>query len=138
MIFASTTEHKLFRFSLLKFKKNMFSVNRIGGQKNRRRCLHGLKLHSLGGAQNGKCERHGGWLKEVIRKTALDMQPSTKKQLSTVVAECCGAKNRFYHRGGYSPYQLVFGSNPRLPQNGFTTGEHPHCTTAPDCDLNRN
>eukprot|EP00959_Pyramimonas_sp_CCMP1952_P190390 3982072-Pyramimonas_sp.AAC.1 len=27
----------------------------------------------------------------------------------------CPLKNRYYHRSGYSPYQLVFGENPRLP-----------------------
>ena len=31
------------------------------------------------------------------------------------VNEIVAAKNRFFHRSGFSPFQLVFGKLPRLP-----------------------
>ena len=44
------------------------------------------------------------------------MLPQSISELETALAEAVASKNRFYHRGGYSPYQLVLGENPRLPQ----------------------
>ncbi len=40
---------------------------------------------------------------------------SSLAELEWLIAEVVAAKNRFFHRGGFSPFQLVFGENPRLP-----------------------
>lgn len=67
--------------------------------------------------QNGKTERHGSWLKTRLEEelqsgqtiVQSSIEPETLAQLVT------SHKNRWFHRGGYSPYQLVFGVNPRVP-----------------------
>ena len=40
---------------------------------------------------------------------------TTQSELEVMGYELVGQKNRYLHRGGFSPYQLVFGVNPRLP-----------------------
>ena len=37
--------------------------------------------------------------------------------LELLAWELCLSKNRYLHRGGFSPFQLVFGHNPRLPHD---------------------
>eukprot|EP00974_Lingulodinium_polyedra_P053475 5137830-Lingulodinium_polyedra.AAC.1 len=49
-------------------------------------------------------------------RAALDVEPRSVAELETLLCEAQSAKNRHYHRGGFSPYQLVFGENPRLPR----------------------
>ncbi len=66
--------------------------------------------------QNGRCERHGGWTKEVVSKTAREMEPKTREEMESIIHEAVSSKNRYFHRGGFSPYQLVIGENPRLPK----------------------
>ena len=36
--------------------------------------------------------------------------------MESIIHEAVGPKNRYFHRGGFSPYQLVIGKNPRLPK----------------------
>eukprot|EP00972_Heterocapsa_arctica_P074765 11033092-Heterocapsa_arctica.AAC.1 len=40
---------------------------------------------------------------------------TTPEELELLTAELVANKNRYLHQGGYSPFQLVFGHNPRLP-----------------------
>ena len=35
--------------------------------------------------------------------------------MADLVSLIAAQKNRYFHRGGFSPYQLVFGANPRIP-----------------------
>ena len=37
------------------------------------------------------------------------------EELADLVSLIAAQKNRYFHRGGFSPYQLVFGANPRIP-----------------------
>ena len=66
--------------------------------------------------RNGRCERHGGWIKEVVSKTAREMEPKSREEMESIIHEAVSSKNRHFHRGGFSPYQLVIGENPRLPK----------------------
>ncbi len=66
--------------------------------------------------QNGRCERHGGWIKEVVSKTARETEPKSREEMESIIHEAVSSKNRYFHRGGFSPYQLVIGENPRLPK----------------------
>ena len=67
--------------------------------------------------QNGRVERHGGWVKERAEleinsgQTVL-IEPNDLEELILATVSC---KNRWYSRGGYSPCQRVFGVNPRVP-----------------------
>ncbi len=44
------------------------------------------------------------------------MEPQTREEMESIIHEAVGPKNRYFHRGGFSPYQLVIGENPRLPK----------------------
>ena len=61
---------------------------------------------------NGLCERNHAVIDEMVAKIMCD-QPTCS--LSVALAWAVNAKNCLQMVGGYSPYQLVFGRNPRLP-----------------------
>ena len=61
---------------------------------------------------NGICERNHTVIDESVRKIKAD-QPECSLQVA--LAWAVHAKNCLMMVGGYSPYQLVFGRNPRLP-----------------------
>eukprot|EP00959_Pyramimonas_sp_CCMP1952_P119612 2501267-Pyramimonas_sp.AAC.1 len=42
--------------------------------------------------------------------------------MDDLIFELVAHKNRFWHRGGFSPLQLVFGENPRLPHDLLSDG----------------
>ena len=60
---------------------------------------------------NGICERHNQVLADMITKTMAD----TGCCLTLAVCWAINAKNCLQNVHGYSPFQLVFGRNPRLP-----------------------
>ncbi|MDA8609482.1 hypothetical protein N9L19_01045 [bacterium] len=65
---------------------------------------------------DGRCERHGGIAKEAVAKALALVDVESPEELAELMDASVSAKNRFYNRGGYAPYQLVFGRLPRLPQ----------------------
>ena len=67
--------------------------------------------------QNGRVERHGSWLKLRLEEEVQSGQAiiQSSQELETLAVLVAAHKNRWFHRGGYSPYQLVFGVNPRIP-----------------------
>ena len=67
--------------------------------------------------QNGRAERHGGWIKTRIEQEIQSGQSiiQTAKELEMLIISLVSHKNRWFHRGGFSPYQLTFGANPRIP-----------------------
>lgn len=67
--------------------------------------------------QNGKAERHGGWVKEraEMELSAGQSVISTSQDLDELISCVVAHKNRWFSRGGFSPCQLVFGSNPSIP-----------------------
>lgn len=67
--------------------------------------------------QNGRCERHGGLVKVAMNRAALENAPRDLDEVEDLLCEIVAAKNRYAHRGGFSPYQMVFGENPRLPRS---------------------
>ena len=68
---------------------------------------------------NGLCERHNGVLGEMLGKTMAE----AKCSLDIAIDWCINAKNSLQNVHGFSPYQLVFGRNPRLP--GFLSDRPP-------------
>ncbi len=79
-------------------------------------CLH-VVSDSHSPWQNGRVERHGGWLKQRLEQEVQSGQStvSNLEELEILVTSLVSHKNRYFHRGGYSPYQLTFGVNPRVP-----------------------
>ena len=72
--------------------------------------------------QNGRAERHGGWIKHKIEEELQSKQSvvTTEQDLDLLVLSLVANKNRYFHTRDYSPYQLTFGLNPRLPQELLT------------------
>ena len=67
--------------------------------------------------QNGRVERHGLWVKERMEMeiSSAGSVVSNVNDLEALVIELVSCKNCWFSRGGYSPAQLVYGKNPRLP-----------------------
>ena len=65
--------------------------------------------------QNGNCERHGGLVKDLLAKGLETEVVFTPDDLEDLLAEIVSLKNRRGNRGGFTPYQLVIGQNPRVP-----------------------
>lgn len=67
--------------------------------------------------QNGRAERHGGWAKDKVEEElqAGVLHVSNEEEMDLLVSAVVSNKNRYFHRGGFSPAQLVFGCNPRVP-----------------------
>ena len=61
---------------------------------------------------NGICERNHAVIDDMVYKIKAD-QPDLKLEIA--VAWAVDAKNCLQMVGGFSPYQLVYGRNPRLP-----------------------
>ena len=60
---------------------------------------------------NGICERHNSILGKMVEKTKDD----TKCSIAVACAWASNAKNQLTNQMGFSPHQLVFGSNPTIP-----------------------
>ena len=65
--------------------------------------------------QNGRSERHGAILEEIIRKMDIELPISSYSDLQKVLWHATQAKNSCGLRKGYSPETLVFGKAARLP-----------------------
>ena len=67
--------------------------------------------------QNARAERHGGWVKEKLQAeiSAGTCILQNEADLEEFVSGLTTCKNHWYNRGGFSPLQLMFGENPRMP-----------------------
>ena len=67
--------------------------------------------------QQGKVERHGGIIKEMIERSREEMPPTSQEDLVHILHACESAKNRYSNRSGYSPTQRMIGQWPRVPSS---------------------
>ena len=65
--------------------------------------------------QNGRCERHGQVLEQILKKVDLEHPIDSYDQLQKVLWHATQAKNSCGLRRGFSPEMLVFGKGSRLP-----------------------
>ena len=83
---------------------------------------YGVILHIIDSNapwQAGKVERHGMWVKqrletEIASGTSVVLN---EKDLEELCTQLIAHKNQYFSRGGYSPAQLVFGKNVRVPDD---------------------
>ena len=61
---------------------------------------------------NGVCERHNAILAEMVEKSQIDDPTVT---LNDILAKAVFAKNSLENHVGFTPFQLVFGVNPKFP-----------------------
>ena len=77
-------------------------------------CL-GMEIKTTGAEspwQNGLCERNHAVTDRCLEKI---MDENPKIELEIALAYACNAKNSLQMWNGYSSYQIVFGTNPKLP-----------------------
>ena len=67
--------------------------------------------------QNGQCERQGGWVKTRLQgeMRAGETVVVAMEEMDRILQWLVACKDRFFHRGGCTPLQLLFAKNPRLP-----------------------
>ena len=65
--------------------------------------------------QQGITERQGGLAKLLFERVRDEVCPTTKEEWAMALRETEAAKNRLYHRSGFTPAQRHLGQNPRIP-----------------------
>lgn len=65
--------------------------------------------------QNTRAERAGGLFKQKLHLVLEETSATSQHEFDLCVKETQIARNRSFHRSGFSPYQRAFGLNPRLP-----------------------
>ena len=65
--------------------------------------------------QNGRTEKAGGIFKEKLAMVLDETSAMTLEDLDMCIKEVQIARNRYFSKSGFSPYQRAFGVNPRLP-----------------------
>ena len=76
---------------------------------------HGIEIRKTGARapyQLGTTERHGGILKEIMKKAIHNRQLEGAETIAALCAECARTKNNLINHGGYSPVQWVLGHTP--------------------------
>ena len=74
--------------------------------------------------QLGKVERHGQWFARIFDRVCDEVRPKNTQELIDCIVQAQTAKNSLISQSGVSPNQLVFGRNPRVPQD--VSQEEPH------------
>ena len=81
---------------------------------------HGINLmHTAADShwQLGKVERHGQWFEKILSKVHEENPPTSPEEFVENVMQTQIAKNSLITVAGANPYQIVFGKNPRIPQD---------------------
>ena len=68
--------------------------------------------------------RHGQWFARIFEKVIDECRPTSAEEFVDCVLQTQVAKNSLITEQGASPYQLVFGRNPRVPTDLLQ--EDPH------------
>ena len=74
--------------------------------------------------QIGKVERHGQWFERIFKRVCDECHPASDAEFQMCLQQTQSAKNSLLTETGASPYQLVFGRNPRVPTDLMQ--EQPH------------
>ena len=74
--------------------------------------------------QLGKVERHGQWLCRVFQRVLDESRPQSEPEWRDCLSHAQSAKNTLLTEAGASPYQLVFGRNPRVPTDLMQEAPH--------------
>ena len=80
--------------------------------------------------QIGKVERHGAWFQRILARVIDEMQPKDEREWLSCVFQAQSAKNTLLTEAGASPYQLVFGRNPRIPSDVMQEAPHAPASDA--------
>ena len=84
--------------------------------------------------QLGKVERHGGWFQSILKRVLDEVKPTSDEEYRTCIVQAQSAKNALLTQAGASPYQLVFGRNPRIPTDLLQDQPHVAASDAEEAD----
>ena len=84
--------------------------------------------------QLGKVERHGGWFQSILQRVLDEIRVTSQQEYLTCVVQAQSAKNTLLTEAGASPYQLVFGRNPRVPTDLLQEQPHLAASDAVEAD----
>eukprot|EP00438_Fugacium_kawagutii_P026412 Skav210812 [mRNA] locus=scaffold2924:156234:161009:- [translate_table: standard] len=80
--------------------------------------------------QNGKAERHGGFLQQMLQRIESEHPIDTYDQLQESLNQSTHAKNALSIRHGYAPEVIVFGKHSRIPGSVLSDESLPSHTQA--------
>ena len=86
----------------------------VGHEFNETLGEHGVLDHKIDAQspwQNGRTERAGAEVKEMVEKIVRDKAVTNLEELDYIVASAVSARNRYRNRSGFSAHQRVFGSS---------------------------
>ena len=75
--------------------------------------------------QTGKVERHGGLFATVLARVLAEVSPANEAEWQECVTQTTWAKNSMLNVSGVSPFQFVFGRNPRIPADLLVDNPNP-------------
>jgi len=101
--------------------------------------MHDIKVTTISAEahfQNGKAERHGAVLQDMLSKFELEHDLNNYKEVQQALWYCTQAKNACGLRKGYAPEVLVLGKQTRLPGSVVDGINLPaHLLADSDCAL---
>ena len=83
--------------------------------------------------QLGKVERHGQWFARIFDRVCDEIRPTNQQEFVDCLIQTQTAKNSLLSQRGVSPYQLVFGRNPRVPEDLLQENPHVAASDAVEC-----
>ena len=84
--------------------------------------------------QLGKVERHGQWFQRVLQRVLDECKPQSEREYLCCIQQAQSAKNSLLTESGASPYQLVFGRNPRVPTDLLQGAPHVPAVDASEAE----
>ena len=84
--------------------------------------------------QLGKVERHGQWFQRVLQRVLDECKPQSEREYLCCIQQAQSAKNSLLTESGASPYQLVFGRNPRVPTDLLQDAPHVPAVDASEAE----
>lgn len=81
--------------------------------------------------QLGKVEKHGHLFEVVLQKVLDSVQPQNQEEFELCLVQTANSKNEMINNKGLSPNQLVFGRNPRVPEDLLQDWPCPIAATSP-------
>ena len=84
--------------------------------------------------QLGKVERHGQWFARILDRVIDEIRPQDEEEHTNCIVQAQSAKNALLTEAGASPYQLVFGRNPRIPSDVMQEAPNPAVSDATEFD----
>ena len=81
--------------------------------------------------QLGKVEKHGHLFENILVKVLEQVQPQNREEYEACLLQTANSKNELISVKGLSPCQLVFGRNPRVPEDLLQDWPCPIAATSP-------